>query len=72
MGKLSKKEITSSGLMVFCPLGLLISEATFAMNLLIEIPAEAVKFNSLKMRFLISCAIKLADGFPTLFSVTSK
>ena len=34
--------------------------------------SEAFKCNSSAMRFLISLAINVADGFPFLFSVTSK
>ena len=64
--------MTSSGLMVFWPFGLLMSDATLAINLLTEIPADALSCNSLKIRSLISWAIKLAEGLPFLFSVTSK
>ena len=35
-------------------------------------PAEAVSPVSLKMRCLISCAMRVAEGLPFLFTVTSK
>ena len=72
IGNSSKKGRTSSGGIVFCPLGLLISEAILATNLFTDIPAEACNSSSSKIRCRISFAIKLADGFPFLFSVTSK
>ena len=65
------KEITSSGGTVFCPFGLLKSLATFATNLLIEIPAEAVSPVSSLILSLIALAIKLALCIPFLFTVTS-
>ncbi|MNR23457.1 hypothetical protein D3C85_1404780 [compost metagenome] len=43
------------------PLGLFMSEAIFATNLLMETPADAVKFNSSFMAFLISSAMVMAD-----------
>jgi hypothetical protein len=46
--------------MVFCPLGLLISEATLAKNLFTEMPAEAVRpdyFNFANTSFAISLAL---------------
>ncbi len=72
MSNFSKNSIASSGRMVFCPFGLLISEAILAINLLYEIPAEARKPVLLKIFVLISLAIIEADGFPFLFIVTSK
>jgi len=53
-------------------LGLLISLATFAINLLIDIPAEAFKPVFLFIFFLISSAINVALRIPFLFCVTSK
>ncbi len=58
--------------MVFCPFGLLISEATLAKNLFTEIPAEAVRPVSSKIFCRISLSISLADSIPFLFSVTSR
>jgi len=42
-----------------------------AINLFIEIPAEALKPVSSKMRSLISLAMSLAEELSFLFSVTS-
>ena len=53
-------------------MGLFISVATFAINLFIEIPAEAVKPISFLILFLISVAISVANDIFFLFSVTSK
>ena len=54
MGNSSKNVCTSSGLTVFCPFGLLKSEATFATNLLTEIPADAVSPTYIKILQRIS------------------
>jgi len=51
---------------------LFISVATFAMNLFVEIPAEAVKPISFLILSLISVAISVANDIFFLFSVTSK
>src|SRR5690606_34883394 len=56
----------------FLPLGLLISEATLAMNLLTEIPALAVSPVSSNMRCRISRAMSVARLIRRLFSVTSR
>ena len=72
MSRVSKKGITSSGFMVFCPFGLLMSLATLAINLFIEIPAEAFKPVFAFIFSRISFAINVALGLPFLFSVTSK
>ncbi len=72
ISKFSRKPKTSFGAISFCPFGLLISDATLAMNLLIEIPAEAVKPTSSYILDLISSAINVADFIFFLFSVTSR
>ena len=58
--------------MVKLPLGLFTSEATFAKNLLYEIPAEAVNSHWVLILDLISSAIRVAEGFCFLLVVTSK
>src|SRR3989339_438038 len=52
------------------PSGFFTSEAVFARNLLYETPADAVNLVSVTIRFLISLAIKVAEGLCFLFSVT--
>ena len=58
--------------MVFCPFGLFILVATFAINLLIEIPADAVSPISLFILALICLATSVASEIFFLLSVTSK
>ncbi|MNN87787.1 hypothetical protein D3C81_2053890 [compost metagenome] len=71
-GRVFKKAGTSSGVMTYCPSGLFRSEAILARNLTGAIPAEAVKFNSLKMVWRISCAISVAEPWQCRLSVTSR
>src|SRR5207245_7430297 len=54
------------------PSGFRQSEASFAKNLLGATPAEAVRFNSLRMCSRIVRATKVAVGTLVLFSVTSR
>ena len=64
--------LTSFGLITNCPLGLFISEAILARNFKGATPAEAVKCNSSKIAWRISCAIQVAEPEHFWQCVTSK
>ena len=61
-----------SGVMTNWPFGLRWPDASLARNLLEEMPAEAVRPVSWKMRARISLAVAEAVGKPSKFAVTSR
>jgi hypothetical protein len=62
----------SSGWITNSPSGLRQSEASFAKNLLVATPAEAVRFSSWRICSRMVRATSVAVGKPVLFSVTSR
>src|SRR5260370_1702399 len=71
-GNASTNAAPIAGVTTNWPLGLRWSEASLARNLLYEIPADAVRPVSSKMRARISAAVADAVGMPRRFSVTSR
>ena len=71
-GNASTKASPISGVTTCWPFGLRTFDASLAMNLLYEMPADAVRPVSSRIRALISFAVAEAVGMPRRLSVTSR